>query len=140
MPVNKKNKWNLKGSFTVEASFIVPMILLLIMACMFAVFYYHDKNILLGAAYEASVVGSTMSREVNGVDADEVQSLAYERVQGKNIFLNHTQIDVETSEEELQVRVTASARKMRMSGEEKASITNPEKYIRDLRKIEGLVQ
>lgn len=140
MPVNKKNKWNLKGSFTVEASFIVPMILLLIMACMFAVFYYHDKNILLGAAYEASVVGSTMSREVNGVDADEVQGLAYERVQGKNIFLNHTQIDVETSEEELQVRVTASARKMMMSGEQKASITNPEKYIRDLRKIEGLVQ
>lgn len=138
--MKKENKWNLKGSFTVEASFIVPMILLLIMACMFAVFYYHDKNILLGAAYEASVVGSTMSREVNGVDADEVQSLAYERVQGKNIFLNHTRIDVETSEEELQVRVTVFARKMGMSGEEKASITNPEKYIRDLRKIEGLVQ
>lgn len=138
--MKKENKWNLKGSFTVEASFIVPMILLLIMACMFAVFYYHDKNILLGAAYEASVVGSTMSREVNGVDADEVQSLAYERVQGKNIFLNHTRIDVETSEEELQVKVTASARKMGVSGEEKASITNPEKYIRDLRKIEGLVQ
>ncbi len=138
--MKKKIKGNLKGSFTVEASFIVPMILLLIMVCIFAVFYYHDKNVLLGAAYETSVVGSTKSREANGADREELQSLAYEWIQGKCIFLNHPQVTVELSEEELQVGVTASGRKMRMSGEGKASITEPEKYIRDLRKIQGIVQ
>lgn len=138
--MKKKMKWNLRGSFTVEASFIVPMILLVIMACIFAVFYYHDKNILLGAAYEASVVGSSKSREVNGVDSDEIQSLAYERLQGKCIFLNHSQVEVELSEEVIQVEVSASARRMEMSGSEKASITDPEKYIRDLRKIQNVAK
>lgn len=138
--MKKRMKWTLKGSFTVEASFIVPMILFLIMACIFAVFYYHDKNVLLGVAYETSVVGSSKSREVSGVDAEEIQSLAYERIQGKCIILNHPQVTVELSEEELEVGVTASGRKMRMSGEKKAPITDPEKYIRDLRKIQGLVQ
>ena len=138
--MKKKMKWNLRGSFTVEASFIVPMILLVIMACIFAVFYYHDKNILLGAAYEASVVGSSKSREVNGVDSDEIQSLAYERLQGKCIFLNHSQVEVGLSEEEIKVEVSASARRMEMSGSEKASITDPEKYIRDLRKIQNVAK
>ena len=138
--MKKKIKWNLRGSFTVEASFIVSMILLVIMACIFAVFYYHDKNILLGAAYEASVVGSSKSREVNGVDSDEIQSLAYERLQGKCIFLNHSQVEVGLSEEEIKVEVSASARRMEMSGSEKASITDPEKYIRDLRKIQNVAK
>lgn len=138
--MKKKIKWNLRGSFTVEASFIVSMILLVIMACIFAVFYYHDKNVLLGAAYEASVVGSSKSREVNGVDSDEIQSLVYERLQGKCIFLNHSQVEVGLSEEEIKVEVSASARRMEMSGSEKASITDPEKYIRDLRKIQNVAQ
>lgn len=138
--MKKKIKWNLRGSFTVEASFIVPMILLVIMACIFAVFYYHDKNILLGAAYEASVVGSSKSREVNGVDSDEIQSLVYERLQGKCIFLNHSQVEVGLSEEEIKVEVSASARRMEMSGSGKASITDSEKYIRDLRKMQNVAQ
>lgn len=138
--MKKKIKWNLRGSFTVEASFTVSMILLVIMACIFAVFYYHDKNVLLGAAYEASVVGSSKSREVNGVDSDEIQSLVYERLQGKCIFLNHSQVEVGLSEEEIKVEVSASARRMEMSGSEKASITDPEKYIRDLRKIQNVAQ
>ncbi len=138
--MKKSLKCNLKGSFTVEASFIVPMILFLIMACIFTIFYYHDKNILIGVAYETSVVGSTLSREVNGVDAEKIESLAYERIQGKCIFLNHSRVEAEVSEEELQVSVSAFARKMRMSGSEKAPITDPEKYIRDLRKIGNVAQ
>ncbi len=138
--MKKMLKKNFKGSFTVEASFIVPIILFLIMVSIFAVFYYHDKNILLGAAYEASVVGSTMSREMNGADAEKIESLANERIRGKCIFLNHSQVEVEISEEDIQVNVSAFARKLRMAGSEKEPITDPEKYIRDLRKLQNVVQ
>lgn len=138
--MKKMLKKNFKGSFTVEASFIVPFILFLIMVSIFAVFYYHDKNILLGAAYEASVVGSTMSREMNGADAEKIESLAHERIRGKCIFLNHSQVEVEISEEDIQVNVSAFARKLRMAGSEKEPITDPEKYIRDLRKLQNVVQ
>ena len=57
----------LQGSMTVEMSFLMPMILFLIMACILAVFYYHDKNILAGAAYETAVAGSTKAREKDGI-------------------------------------------------------------------------
>ena len=53
---------------TVEMSFLMPMILFLIMGCILAVFYYHDKNILGAAAYETAVVGRTKARENDGVE------------------------------------------------------------------------
>ena len=53
----------LKGSMTVEMSFLMPMIMFLIMGCILTVFYYHDKNVLSGAAYETAVAGSTRMRE-----------------------------------------------------------------------------
>ena len=57
------------GSITVEMSFLMPMILFLILSCILAVFYYHDKNIISGVAYETAVVGSTKAREREGVTA-----------------------------------------------------------------------
>ena len=50
----RKQRW-LKGSFTVEMAFLMPMILFLIMGCIRISFYYHDKNIIAGAAYETAV-------------------------------------------------------------------------------------
>ena len=58
---------NLKGSMTVELSFLMPIILLLIMSSILAAFYFHDKNVLAGAAYETAVVGSTKIREKDKV-------------------------------------------------------------------------
>ena len=58
----RKQRW-LKGSFTVEMAFLIPMILFLIMGCIRISFYYHDKNIIAGAAYETAVTGSTKVRE-----------------------------------------------------------------------------
>lgn len=51
-------KKNQNGSFTIEASFVVPIILMVFMASVYIIFYFHDKNILSGAAYETAVVGS----------------------------------------------------------------------------------
>ena len=82
-------RYELQGSITVEMSFLVPMILFLIMSCILAVFYYHDKNILSGAAYE------------------------------------------------IEVTADASRRYMRVSVMKRASVTEPEKTIRDLRRLKG---
>lgn len=50
--INIDKKHALNGSFTVEMSLLMPMILFLVMGCVLACFYYHDKNIIAGAAYE----------------------------------------------------------------------------------------
>ena len=76
----------LSGSMTVEMSFLMPMILFLIMGCILAVFYYHDKNILGAAAYETAVVGSTKAREKDGVETGKLQALYRERIRKKCVL------------------------------------------------------
>ena len=90
--------------YTVEMSFLMPIIMLLVMSSIYAFFYYHDKNIIAGAAYETAVVGS------NTVEGDEVC-----------------------------VRAQGTWRKMKVSVEKRAAITEPEKKLRDIKKIKEFV-
>ncbi len=137
--VLKMNGWvkdcKLQGSMTVEMSFLMPMILFLIMGCILTVFYYHDKNILSGAAYETAVVGSTKAREKDGVKEGELETLFYERVKNKCIMFVRPQVSVNVEKEEIEIIAAASRKYMKISVSKKAAITNPEKKIRDLRRF-----
>ena len=108
----RKQRW-LKGSFTVEMAFLIPMILFLIMGCIRISFYYHDKNIIAGAAYETAVTGSTKVREKDGISESELNALF----------------------KEIKVQAAARRKKMAISVESRAAVTEPEKYIRDIRRI-----
>ena len=105
--INIDKKHALNGSFTVEMSLLMPMILFLVMGCVLACFYYHDKNIIAGAAYETAVVGSTKAREKDGIQEAELKALFQERV----------------------------GKKMSLAVESRAAVTEPERYIRDIRRI-----
>ena len=137
--VLKMNGWvkdcKLQGSMTVEMSFLMPMILFLIMGCILTVFYYHDKNILSGAAYETAVVGSTKAREKDGVKEGELETLFYERVKNKCIMFVRPQVSVNVEKEEIEIIAAASRKYMKISVSKKAAITTPEKKIRDLRRF-----
>ena len=83
--------------YTVEMSFLMPIIMLLVMSSIYAFFYYHDKNIIAGAAYETAVVGSNKAREKpgsqtgtgdkSGTDAAELETLFQSRVNGVSYYL-----------------------------------------------------
>ncbi len=137
MRSGKIKRSTVRGSMTVEMSFLMPMILFLIMECILAVFYYHDKNILSGAAYETVVVGSTKMREKNGVKKGELENLFRQRSGGKCILFGTSEVTAAVSEEEVKVTVTASRRWMKVSVVKKAAVTEPETYIRDIRKLTG---
>lgn len=133
---NKKRlQQYLNGSFTVEMSLLMPMILFLIMGCMLAGFYYHDKNIIAGAAYETAVVGSTKAREKDGVSESELNTLFKERVGRKCILFSGARVTSLVGEEEIRISATAKKRRMSLSVECSAAVTDPEKYIRDIRRI-----
>lgn len=127
--------YKVQASMTVEMSFLMPMILFLIMGCILTVFYYHDKNILSGAAYETAVVGSTKAREKDGVKEGELETLFYERVKNKCIMFVRPQVSVNVEKEEIEIIAAASRKYMKISVSKKAAITNPEKKIRDLRRF-----
>lgn len=120
---------------TVEMSFIIPMILFLIMGCILSVFYYHDKNILSGAAYETVVVGSTKAREKDGIEEGELEMLFAQRVNNKCILFSYPHAVVTIEEDEIEIVVSASRKWMRVSVMKRAAITEPERYIRNIRRL-----
>ena len=124
-----------QGSMTVETSFLMPTILFLIMGCILAVFYYHDKNRLSGAAYETAVVGSAKAREKDGVTEEELEQLFRERVKGKCILFSNVHAEVSVGKDEIEVTAAAARRSMEISVSKRAAVTNPEKYIRDMRRL-----
>lgn len=125
----------LNGSFTVEMAMLMPMILFLIMGCMLAGFYYHDKNIIAGAAYETAAVGSTKAREKDGVSESELNALFKERVGRKCILFPEARVTSSVGTEEIRISAMAKKRRMSLSVECSAAVTNPEKYIRDIRRV-----
>lgn len=128
----------LKGSFTVEMSFLMPMILFLIMGCILAAFYYHDKNVIASAAYETAVVGSTKAREKDGVSESELKRLFSERVGRKCILFSGAKASCTVTDEKIQIEATARKKRMSLSVKSEAAITKPEKHIRDMRRIKKL--
>ncbi len=124
-----------RGSMTVEMSFLMPMVLFLIMGCILAVFYYHDKNILSGAAYETAVAGSTKAREKGGVTKEELEQLLQDRVRGKCILFSRVQAAATVGKDEIEVTAAASGKGMKVSVSKRAVVTDPEKYIRNMRRL-----
>lgn len=123
-----------KGSFTIEASLIVPMILMVVVVILHILFYYHDKNILEGAAYETAVVGS------GRIEYEEEELCRYfrERVRGKLVLFAMLQEEIEVKKEEVFVTCTARRKTMKVTVRASARRTEPEKFIRKIRKIEKL--
>ena len=78
-----KKKQN--GSFTIEASFVVPIVLMVFMASVYIIFYFHDKNILSGAVYETAVVGSGRK----GYEKEELEAYFRRRIKGKLTWIIH---------------------------------------------------
>jgi hypothetical protein len=126
-------KFHVQGSMTVEMSFLMPMVLFLIMGCILTAFYYHDKNILSGAAYETAVVGSTKTREKDGIKDGELETLFYQRTKGKCIMFVDMYVSVKMEKEEIEVIARASRKYMKVSIMKRAAITEPERRIRKWR-------
>ncbi len=128
----------LKGSMTVEMSFLVPMILLLIMSSILAAFYFHDKNILAGAAYETAAVGSTKIREKEKVTAEELETLFRERMTGKCILFAGSSVAVNIEKTQITIKASAHKGRFGLSVIKKAAVTEPEKHIRDIRRVKEI--
>lgn len=129
---------SLRGSMTVEASFLLPLLLLLVMNSVLAAFYFHDKNILSGAAYETAVVGSTKMREKEQIKQGELQALFRERVGQKCILFAGSSARVQIGEQEICVEAVARKGRFGISVLKKAAVTQPEKAIRDKRRIKEI--
>ena len=129
-------KHGLNASFTIEMSFLIPIILFVFMEIVLCVFYFHDKNVLNSAAYEAAVVGSSKLRTKDGISEEELNKFLKERIRGKCVLFSSCQISTSMQEEEVLVEIHARKKGYTVSIEKKAKVTDPEKRIRDRRRLD----
>lgn len=121
----------IKGIFTVEAAVLVPMILVVLWLLMQVLFYYHDKNIVLGVAHETLAVGA--GRE--DWEEKEMEAYFYSRIEGKLTLFSDIQAEVQI--EKKQIQLTCSGRKgmFAICTEQVMSNTQPESYIREVKRL-----
>lgn len=121
-------KRELKGSAVLEMSYIIPMILFLFVMIIHAVFYYHDKAVLNGAAGETAVLGAQTARR-KGTEYD-LEEFFHNRTEGKLIYMTDPDVSVEEDEESVTVKASAARSFMRLSIYQIALIVKPEEKIR----------
>lgn len=125
---------NQNGSFTIEAALVMPVVLMVILAGIYFIFYFHDKNILTGAVYETAVVGS----ERNGCKEEELAAYFRRRTKGKLIIFSDVQEEIIWKEESVRVLCHAKRNRMQIHCQIAMKRTNPEAYIRKIRKIKKI--
>ena len=125
----RKQREDVKGSATVEMSYIMPLLLLLFLFITYTVFYYHDKLILNGAAAETAVLGAQLERKKEAADYD-LEEIFEERIKGKLIYMTDVDVSVQRDEEEITVSAASQKSVMKQKICQKAAIVKPEEKIR----------
>ncbi len=112
---------------TPEAAVITGVILISAMLLIFAGLYYHDKNVLIGAAFEAAQVGK---ERIRSEDQNLARECFSDRSNGKLLLFAGASCSVRQSEEELVVEAFASKWNMGIRTDAGASLITPEKKLR----------
>lgn len=127
-------KRKLRGSLALEAAIIIPMAILMFAVMITVLFYYHDKNIITGAAYEIAAVGSLEEEIIK----EELGNQFKERVDNKLLLFKRIHMSIQIEEKDLNIQCKATQNGMTLEVEVCMSKTSPEKYIRNIRSIERL--
>lgn len=124
-------KMKLRGSLTIELAYVFPLILLVFGMLLYVLFYYHDKNVLLGAAHETAAYGAGLE------EVQEEKLEEYFDTRLKESLLLFEQLEKKVGLQEKKVTVTCYAKKSMMLLEIECSVnrTEPEDYIRSVRKL-----
>lgn len=125
-----KNK-KVRGSTVIEMAYIMPIFLGMFLLIMNAVFYYHDKAVINGAAGETAILGVQAERRKN-IQYDP-EKFFMERIKGKLICMTDTDVDILKENDGITVTVSAHKAFMKIEISQKALIVKPEEKIRRMR-------
>ncbi len=124
-----------KGSVTIEASYIVPIFLSIFVLLVTWLFYFHDKNVVAATAHE-TVAAYCNCEEINKTD---VAQYFRKRVRKKLILFSKVRTTVKVDEEQLTLECNARKKQLRMKSKMVMSRTNPEKSLRDKKRITNMI-
>lgn len=120
-----------RGNLTIEAAVILPLVMLIFSGILTTLFYYHDKNIITGAAYEVLTIGSMEDEP----EKEEIGKQFQERLNRKLILFSRIYVDIWIEDQEIVMHCRAEKGRFQLKVQVSMSRTEPEKYIRNIRKI-----
>lgn len=125
---------NMRGSFTIEAAVIVPLILFIFGILLHILFYWHDKNILMSTAHETAALGSSQGEMAEL----ELEYYFFDRMEGKLLLFDRVECVTHIEDNQVTVTWDGSKGSMVAKGEYSIGKTEPENYIREIRKLKKL--
>lgn len=123
-----------RGSFTIEASVIVPIILTIFAIIISMLFYYHDKNVVSAIAHETLVMGCSKEE----ITEEEIGKYFTTRLGQKLLLFQEVQTAVKMEQEEIAIVCTAKRKGVSLYVDMVMEKTDPEKYIWNLQRIGGI--
>ena len=124
-------KLKLRGSLTIELAYVFPLILLVFGVLLHVLFYYHDKNILLGAAHETAAYGASLEE----IQEAELEDYFTARLRERLLLFEQLEKKVELHAKKVTVTCCAKKNMMSLGIECSVNRTEPEDYIRSVRKL-----
>ena len=132
----------LKGSYTIEASLLMGIILPVLAGLIYIGFWYHDKSFLQSAAYEAACAASLKEDE----ESFRIGEAAMELTKGRMLGTGNLQVQSKDGEEKASVsyfRIPGMIAAFFSSGnlemKENCSLS-VERPSRKIQKIRGIVK
>ncbi|MBQ6313086.1 MAG: pilus assembly protein [Lachnospiraceae bacterium] len=122
-------KCRIRASSTIEAAVVMSAALLCLMLIMFTGFYFHDVNILAGAACESAQVAGEWERMEESKSAE---AYFQKRIQGKMLYFSSAGCTVDRSGKDIIVKARASSARMKAAVSASARMDVPEEDIRRL--------
>lgn len=92
-------------------AYVMPLIFLVFLIIVRTTFYYHDKSILDGMAYEAVTTAVQTARNPRAKEAD-VETFCRERIRGKLIYFSMPEVSVNVTDDEAETTISATRGKM----------------------------
>ena len=84
-------------------------------------------------------MGSTRMRERERISEGELSALYAERVEDKCILFADSSAQVSVGEKEIVIKATAQKGRLALTVLKKSAVTDPEKYIRDRRRLKEVI-
>ena len=132
-------KQYVRAILTVELAYLMPILFSIFVLVIHTTFYYHDKNILLGAASETAVVWARVMRNENEEVSTDAESVYQERIAGKLILFSGVSANISETEEQVVVSANAQSGIFSVEVCGRAVVVRPEEKIRKKRILENLI-
>ena len=124
----------LKGSVSIEAAVIIPITLMVVGLVFSMLLYYHDKNILMAASYEAAAYGSCEKERKE----QEIETYFVTCVQGRLLLFSDVKKQIQVKKDMINITCVAKEGAMTLKTNCKMKKTDPETYIRAIRNMKHI--